>query len=1081
MGTVTCRISICLLACWLLRAQDAGLGTPRIEAHVKGPNQINLTWGVVDDPGYGYLIEIQSADDSRFRAWTEMEPVRRAGGYTCDPNILMRDGRCGLSDPEGAQVYNPPNRGVPYWVTEAQYRDPQDDTPAQFIAWGLKPATAYSFRVRSYSGMASPVFGSYSNVAAASTAAYPARYVSPAGNDSNDGKSPVPAHAWRSISHGARALTCGQVLIVMGGTYNNEEIGLAQVCAADSKAVVLVNPGDTATIVSQPANSGHVLGVSGQHVVIDGLTVASPGTPPGEYDAQVGGRCNALLNVEFHPKVIPSFKFGVLVTGERNLVYRSYLHDYGSPDALQNPNGNGGFVLSLLGVSGSVVWSNHLTRGGHDQSLCKSGCHDNRWLNNVMDGGWGQGWIGVEGAWENLLEGSVIKGVGQIEPAYKPAIQVSGSNNIVRRNVTVGTRSWALEVSAFGGPASYSQIYNNVFYDSGGCYFQSATGGAGAYNNVVFANNICYKVHDEAFKIYQGNPTNRNSNNTILSVNAAGQPLPDRAAITWNQLGGGAFEARKTVAASDRGYDPVFSRNQALLVPPRFVDEANLDFHLSAQSPLLDAGIGITSRRWGVTSGPVDLGAFGITTAPVPGAADPAMELAFAGDFAGALEALRKRGNRPQLALEAALLRAAFDEPAGAEILARIGTPPAGDLMARFERVRQGAPDPALWDLLAANPERLLELADIYIQWNLTRDAMVLLTHKYSTPPPALHTALVEYYRAYCRDRLDYGFYASEAMRAALALPVQGLVPGYAGALRVLPAIVELNPTDAGAQYLLGAAYQTSGNIAAARDALRNALLLRPGFPDAEALLAKVGPAPVTRNRAPAAPSTAATDPPQTPRALALQALRIAAAGDPGAALSYFTPQRFPQPQVEPVVREAYFELRLRRVLDAAGAGKCPAALQWLKELEGPDKTLPFTSGGFAGLLKSVRVQYWVGVVEFACVDQGAARKRWEILTRATPEIGTTDHAYPVLAQFKLDPAEGRVQARRAFGFLQRQLSGDLPEHPGELYYSQGLLMMAAGRNAEAAESFRSGAAAGPPGIVEYLNLDGARLAGPAR
>ena len=123
-----------------------------------------------------------------------------------------------------------------------------------------------------------------------------------------------------------------------------------------------------------------------------------------------------------------------------------------------------------------------------------------------MDGGWGQGWIGVDGSGPgiNLVEGNIIKGVGQIVPAYKPAIQVSGANNTVRRNVTIDTRSWALEVSAFGGPASYNQIYNNVFYDSGGCYFQSANGGVEGYNNVVYANNICYKIRDEAFKIYLG-------------------------------------------------------------------------------------------------------------------------------------------------------------------------------------------------------------------------------------------------------------------------------------------------------------------------------------------------------------------------------------------------------------------------------------------------------------------------------------------------------------------------------------------------------------------------------------------------
>src|SRR5260370_25203256 len=161
--------------------------------------------------------------------------------------------------------------------------------------------------------------------------------------------------------------------MVMGGTYATDEIRMTQKCSAAAKAVVLVNPGDTATIASQPANSGHALVVAGEHVVIDGLGVASPGTPYGEYDAEVSGSYNALLNVEFRPPVIPSFKFGVVISGQHNFVYLSYLHDYGSPDATQNPDGNGGFVLTLLGWGsvGNVVWSNHLTRGGRDESLSK--------------------------------------------------------------------------------------------------------------------------------------------------------------------------------------------------------------------------------------------------------------------------------------------------------------------------------------------------------------------------------------------------------------------------------------------------------------------------------------------------------------------------------------------------------------------------------------------------------------------------------------------------------------------------------------------------------------------------------------
>jgi tetratricopeptide (TPR) repeat protein len=1061
-------VALVAIACPLLCAQEPGLGAPVIAAQVKGPDQINLTWPAVGDPGYGYLIEIQSPGDNRFAAWTELEPIPRAGGYTCDISIVARGARCNISDPAGTQIHNPTNRGIPYWVTEAQYADPQDGTPAQFIAWGLKPRTTYRFRVRSYSGNTSPVFGAYSNIASAATSDYAVRYVSPAGKDANDGKGADSAHAWRTLAHGAGAIACGQVLIVMGGNYASDEIRMTQKCSAAAKAVVLVNPGDTATLTSQPANSGHALLLTGDYLMIDGLGVASPGTPVGEYDAEIGGSHNALLNVEFRPPVIPSFKFGVVIHGTHNLVYRSYLHDYGSPDATQNPDGGGGFVLALLSTAENVIWSNHLTRGGHDVSLCKSDCRNNRWLNNVMDGGWGQGWIAVYGSGpsdHNLVEGNFIKGVGQLTPSYKPAIQVSGANNTVRRNVVIDTKTWALEVSSFsGGTASYNQIYNNVFYDSGGCYFQSSSRGMQAYNNVIYANNICYRVQDVAFRIYLGNTTNRNTNNDILSVDAAGKPQPERAFIVWNQLGGGAYENAKSVTVADRSYEPTFSRNKPVSVIPRFVDEANLDFHLSAGSPLLATGLAITGAEWGSTQGQADLGAFGIAIAnSAPGA----------------------RVNMPRPpAIEAALLRAAFDDAGAAAALARMGAPGAGDLMGRYERVRQGTPDPALWDLLAANPERLLEMADLYIQWGLIRDAMVLVTHRYPQPVPALNNALMLYYRSYLRDRLDYTYYAGEDLRAAGTLPAQGLNPRFPGALQVLQLAVQRNPTDANAYLLLALAYQNAGDVAAAREASQNALKLRPGFPDAEALLAKLGPGPAPvrkfrpagRDSAPDATAPAAVAVPTSPREIAAVALRIAATGDIGEAMSYFTPAKFPQEKQEDAVREAYFELRLRRVAALAAAKQCAAATQALTGLGAEDKSLPFTRSGFGSFMKSVRVQYWLGVAEFACVDQNAARKRWEALAKASPEIVSADHAYPYMALAKLDPAEGKIQSRKALGFLQRQLETAAPEYQGTLLYSQGLLQMIAGRKDEAAASFRAGAAAGPTGMVEYLNLDAIRM-----
>ena len=124
----------CAAYATLLCAQTEPAAAPVIAAHTKGPDQINLTWSAAPDPGYGYVIEAQSSFDARYASWTEMQPIPTASGYICDSTVIFRNGRCTVSDPTGAQVYNPSNRGVPYWVTDANYIDPQDGSPAQFIA-----------------------------------------------------------------------------------------------------------------------------------------------------------------------------------------------------------------------------------------------------------------------------------------------------------------------------------------------------------------------------------------------------------------------------------------------------------------------------------------------------------------------------------------------------------------------------------------------------------------------------------------------------------------------------------------------------------------------------------------------------------------------------------------------------------------------------------------------------------------------------------------------------------------------------------------------------------------------------------
>ena len=627
------RISICSLTIWFffgLAAQVRHSGAPVITAAVKGPNQINLTWLPMSGTHYGYLIEIRSAADARYTNWTELSPTPPAAGYTCDSSVVINNNTCSISDPTGAHIYTPPTNAVPYWVTDVNYTDPQDDTPAQFIAAGLQPGASYDFRVRTYTGGASPQSGPYSNIATATTARYPLRYVAPNGNDNNDGTAADAAHAWRTIYHGTFTLRCGQELIVMGGNYPSDGITMQQGCTANSKAVILVNPGDTATITSMgTVNIYHPILLLGSHIVIDGLKVVSP-NPTGDYDIEIDGAYNALLNVEGHPPVVPNSKAGVYITNQHNLIYHSHFHDYGSPDAKQNPSGNNGFTIAVYSTKGTdnVVWSNHLTRGGHDVSLCKSGCSFNRWLNNVMDGGWGMAFESIdEGAVSdhNLVEGNIMYHVGRLVSFYKPAMELSSSYNTARRNVVINPQSWGVEESAFGGNADHNLVYNNVFYAPAGCIFQSQNGGATVYDDIVYANNICYKLTNVATDIYSGNTTDVISRNTIAAADQNGNLVPGKAIVIWNHSAQGNWQYPQTLDYADKSYSPPFKKNKGLDVDPKFVDEANFDFHLSAASPLNSAGMTVYDTEWGTAEGGVDLGAFGIRlpVTPPPPAGHP--------------------------------------------------------------------------------------------------------------------------------------------------------------------------------------------------------------------------------------------------------------------------------------------------------------------------------------------------------------------------------------------------------------------------------------------------------------------------
>ena len=115
---------------------------------------------------------------------------------------------------------------------------------------------------------------------------------------------------------------------------------------------------------------------------------------------------------------------------------------------------------------------------------------------------------------------------------------------------------------------------------------------------------------------------------------------------------------------------------------------------------------------------------------------------------------------------------------------------PTSNLL-RHEAVALGGADSSLWLHLAADPERVLDVAEDYMRLGLFDDAVALLDRRYpqgegvraeaGTPVPQDHP-LIAYYRGYCRERSGGSGAADYA--AASVLATRYVFPNRAGTLQ---------------------------------------------------------------------------------------------------------------------------------------------------------------------------------------------------------------------------------------------------------------------------------------------------------
>ena len=195
--------------------------------------------------------------------------------------------------------------------------------------------------------------------------------------------------------------------------------------------------------------------------------------------------------------------------------------------------------------------------------------------------------------------------------------------------------------------------------------------------------------------------------------------------------------------------------------------------------------------------------------------------------------------------MDVTILRHLDDAQAAKAHLGKLQLNDPANTFLRYEATRLGHEDPALWEHLAADPERSLNIVVLYMHFGFYADALDLLAKQYPTGPGVVSEPgmprpeaypLLAYYRGYCREMLHQDGNAD--FRAAAKMSTTYVFPSRPETLNVLKRAIFANPKDASAHGLLGSLYMSGGMQDAAMTEWSAARELNPAIP---ALLRNMG------------------------------------------------------------------------------------------------------------------------------------------------------------------------------------------------------------------------------------------------
>ena len=357
---------------------------------------------------------------------------------------------------------------------------------------------------------------------------------------------------------------------------------------------------------------------------------------------------------------------------------------------------------------------------------------------------------------------------------------------------------------------------------------------------------------------------------------------------------------------------------------------------------------------------------------------------------------------------------------------------------------------------LAAEPERVLNVAAEYMRLGLYQAALKVLSRDYPTvdagevEPGATSPAanpIVGYYKAYCLQKLGRPF--ADSALASSGLPVKYVFPNGAQTKQVLEAAVADNADDATARYLLGMLLFSTGMTESAEAHWNHAHDLHSTIPglDANRGLARLyidsdpkealgafqeGLKSDPENDAiymgmdqalsmldrPASEFVAAME--QYPDKSNMRAklvyelvLHHSEAGNFAAAEDLLRNRFFPREEGGTNVRQVWIEVELQRIRSLAQSGQCNQAIEDLAHLSQSRSGMIFTQDGLDTIIAMARPQYQIAMIDRMCKQTPEAENilRKLAASKNVDDLAWSERAARLLPRYDAEAWHTRLTA----------------------------------------------------------------------